>query len=267
MSRGTIAVIVLDDDVKTGLEAAIVTARNLSLHLEVFCLARASLRLLPPTMADAFDPAPRMEDRSTGVTACESLVRERLAIEGIEWSVPTIPADAEAEALGSALMRHLRFADLVLVPRSGAVPGDAVRLFATILYSTRAPVLLSDAGVDATCRVMLAWDESDVALAAIRAAEPFLSVAREVEIVTVDRPGAGEELAGMLSRRGIAPLLTPLPRSQLSVAQSLVRHAKATGTKLIVAGCCGGSPLGDKGLGGVTRDLLRHTSLPLLLAR
>ena len=266
MPRGTVATIITDRDDRSGLDAAITTARRLSLHLDVLCLAPACFDPPPPTMADGFDMAAIIaRDDTIDLQECEASVTRRLSRTDIDWSVSAKAAGPDA--LGQGLARHLRFADLVLLPLRGMARTDAMRLFECVLYSSRVPILLSDRGLDRLDHVVVAWDESDVALAAVRAAEPILSTGREVELVTVDLPGAGEDVARMLARRGIAPLLTPLSRGPGSIAETLTDHARSARADLIVAGAYGHTRLRDLILGGVTRDLLRQTELPLLLAR
>ena len=265
MSLGTLATIVLDGDHKAGLEAAIETARRLSMHLDVICVAAASFHVPLPTMADAFVPPSVGVEHAADLIKRETAVRDRLAREDIEWSVSAAPIGPDA--LIVALARHLRFADLILIPRAGPASGDLTRVFESVLYNSRVPILLSEAGLNALDRIVLAWDNSDVALTAIRAAAPIIRAATEVEIVTVDLPDAGEDVAQMLSKLGTAPLLTRLPRGEGAVAEVLLSHAQATGAELIVAGAYGHTRLRDLVLGGVTRHLLRQSDLPLLLAR
>lgn len=265
MSVGTIATFVLDDADVAGLDPAIETARRLSMHLQVICIATASLHMPQPTYVDAIMPANFAVDLAADCTRQEPAVRDRLAREDIEWSVSTAPVGPDA--LIVELARHLRFADLVLVPRSGPLPPDLMRLLETVLYKSNVPVLLTDDGLKSLDHVMLAWDDSDVALAAIHAAAPIIQAAREVEIVTVDLPDAGADVARMLSRRATAPLLTRLQRGDRSIAEVLLDHAKATGAELIIAGAYGHTRLRELVLGGVTRDLLRQSDVPLLVAR
>jgi nucleotide-binding universal stress UspA family protein len=265
MSAGTLATLVLDPATPAGLEAAIDTARRLSMHLEVICLAPAVFHMPPPTMADAFMPPLVIESHAEDLVAVEEAVEARLTREDVAWSVSGFPAGRDA--LPGLLAQRLRFADLTLLPRSGPSPADLMHLFESVLYHSRAPILLTDRGLGALDRAMIAWDESDVALAAVRAAAPVLAACDEVEIVTVDLPDAGEDLAQMLSRRGAAPAITPLQRGGRSIAETLIAHGRETGADLIVAGAYGHARLREMLLGGVTRDLLKLAEGPLLLAR
>ncbi|MCE0504037.1 universal stress protein [Roseivivax sp. GX 12232] len=265
MSQGTLVTVIPDPESLAVLEPAIETARRLSLHLEVICLAPAIFHLAPTTMADAFIP-PAInetcrEDLAQQIRAAEA----RLAREELEWSVSGILSGYDA--LAYQLVRRLRFADLALLPRSGPAPGDLARLFEAVLYNSRVPILLTDSGLGALDRVLVAWDDSDVALAAVRAAAPLLALAGEVEVVTVDLPEAGQDLARMLSRQGLRPVLTPLPKGAHGIARTLLDHARETGAEVIVAGAYGHARLREMLLGGVTRDLMKGAVRPLLLAR
>ena len=265
MSQGTIVTIVTEADSPTGLEAAIETARRLSLHLDVICLTPAIFQMPPITVADAFVPPLVNEDAETDLQEIERAVAARLSREEIAWSVDgviTSPA-----ALAPQLAPRLRLADLALLPKTGGIGDQAARLFEVVLYNSRVPILLTDTGLRTLDRVTIAWDESDVALAAVRGAMPVLQAAGAVEIVTVDMPDAGEDLAAMLSRKGVTPEILPLARGEASIADRLMAHAMEARADALVAGAYGHARLREVLLGGVTRDLLRRADLPLILSR
>jgi len=111
------------------------------------------------------------------------------------------------------------------------------------------------------------------AMAAAREAVPFLAQAENTEITIIDPPvhghnrsDPGGRLAGYLSRFGARADVTVLARAQPSIAAQLLARAKEHDVSMIVMGAYGHSPLREAMLGGATRDMLRLTHLPVLMA-
>lgn len=267
MTRGTLATVCLEDDDPRRLDTAVSVARTLDLHLEAICVEPANLYISPMMPPDTLSIATILEDGRKALTELESRVSARLAREEVAHDVGGI--DPASTAFAPDLARRLRFADLALMPRATGASADLARLFEAVLYASGVPILLADRDPGAAPRVVLAWDDSDVALAAVRAALPILATAGAVEIVAVDPPHRtfGHALAVMLSRHGIETTVTALPKGEGRVAETLSEHARATEADLIVAGAYGHARLRQAILGGVTRDLLRTDGPALLLAR
>lgn len=187
-------------------------------------------------------------------------------------------------ALGEVLARRLRFVDLVVSGRPyGADAGRnggpiAATVIEAALFGAGVPVLVVPDGTRdlsrAWDRVVLAWDDGEQALAAVRAALPVLRAASQVDVVLVDPPARAQDRADpggavalWLARQGVRAEVAVLARTEPTVAGVLARFARERGAEAIALGAYGHSRLREAMLGGVTRDLLASVPLPLVLAR
>lgn len=176
------------------------------------------------------------------------------------------------------LASYAGYADIVVVgrtygddslPGTGGVAGDLV-------LACGRPVLAVPGGGARSLsaeRILIAWNGSREAARAVNDARPFLDHAVNVEVVTVE-PGTdasgggagGAELCRYLSRHGIKATPVVLPSAKTGVAEALLAQAEQTSADLVVLGAYGHSRLRELVLGGVTRHLLKHATLPLLLS-
>lgn len=267
MSLKTITAVVVagHNDV---LEQAIAAARHWSAHLDVICLTAMQLELPMIVSGDApVATSAVLETARPELEKAEARVSERLGREDFGWSV-----DARirwvSEASGS-IAAACRYADMVVLPAPAGDP-TLQGLFERTLYNTRVPLLLVPSGAEIAFEtVMIAWDESDVALFAVRSALPLLRDARSAEIVTVDdaQRVEGENVALMLERHGVKAPLNVLPRSGRRIHDALLTRATELGADVIVMGAYGHRRLREILLGGVTRAMIERSPLPLLLAR
>ncbi len=123
-------------------------------------------------------------------------------------------------------------------------------------------------------RVVVAWDGSRPSARAIGSAMPLIETAAEVRVALVDpkagsaahgaEPGA--ELGAALARHNANVSVDRLPTLDRPVAKVLLEHASDAGADLVVLGAYGHSRFAEAVFGGVTRDMLRDASLPLLMA-
>jgi len=121
--------------------------------------------------------------------------------------------------------------------------------------------------------VLVAWNESIEAMAAIRKALPFLIGAEQVRIVVIDPPQHGPErsdpgglLSQMLSRHGVNCEIDVLSKTMTRVSDVLNRHAEDTGADMIVMGAYGHSRFREAILGGATRNMLENAKIPVFMA-
>jgi nucleotide-binding universal stress UspA family protein len=195
--------------------------------------------------------------------------------EGVRWAAEGVVA--QVGALSELVAARARFADLVVLPRpygDGRGPEDEAVVEAA-LFDGHAPVVvlpdpLRDIGVRGR-RVVVAWNESGEAMAAVRAALPMLRAADLVSVTVVDPPGWGPEpgaaLTQMLVRHGVRAEVAVLAKTAPRVSDVLMRHVRDLNADVLVIGAYGHSRLREALLGGATRDLLAEAEVPLFLAR
>lgn len=267
MKSGTLVTVVVSIDDMGPLETAIDLARRFGMHLDVICVEAEQVIVSTVLTPDMLVMQEVLEEGRRALAAKETKVEERLRAEDIPWS--TAALDPLGAPLGGMLARRLRFADLAVLPRISRTRTNYARVFEAILFASRVPILITDTAPEAFDRIVIGWDGSDVALAAVRAGMPFLKAAGTVEIVMIDpaEPTQGHGLAAMLSRHGVSADVVALSREGERPAERLLNHVREEGADLLIAGAYGHARIQETVLGGVTRDLLRSANVPLLLAR
>lgn len=188
-------------------------------------------------------------------------------------ATPGLPAlwRARLERPEAVIADEARGADLIVASQrgEGGAPVDAGEL----IMAGGLPVLVAPAGVDrlAARRILLGWKNTLQARSAIWAALPLLTAADEVEVARIsDEPYAKAEVADVVERlkqHGVKASCDVLRKGPGTVAQSLLDRAGERRADLIVVGAYGQPRLQQWAFGGVTRDLLARSPLPVLYAR
>ena len=127
----------------------------------------------------------------------------------------------------------------------------------------------SASAFDPAGAALVAWNGSPEAAHALRLALPLLAKAVGVHVVQVtedDRDFPTNEALSYLTLHGIRADLADHPRAGHSFAGSLLDAATEADARYIVMGAYGHTRFSEAVLGGVTRDLLRVSPIPLLLA-
>jgi len=123
--------------------------------------------------------------------------------------------------------------------------------------------------------VLVAWSGSREAARALHDAQFLLAGAATVTVMEIDPPAPGvaapaasaAQVAAALSRRGIAAKPESETTSgEIDVEDLLLSRASDLGADLLVMGAYGHSRLREFVLGGVSRGIFRHMTLPVLMA-
>lgn len=278
MAFKTISTVATDPRHERGLiRAALSLAEDLSAHLDIYCLA------VDPTR---YEPLPAGTSAIL-LEASGAETRER-AKDIADWAESQLPSGMykvgvepvvlPQMGLDSGLGRILRYSDLVICRRPYGKSGGPllVQVLEAALFQRGVPVLVLPPQVDrlpAPRKIMIAWDDSDGALAAIRQAMPFLTAAEVVNVVMVDPPPTapdrsdpGGGIAQKLARHGVHTEVTIMSRSQSRIADCLLRHAREQGLQMVVMGAYGHSRMREALLGGPTRHMLQDAEIPILMA-
>ena len=226
-------------------------------------------------MAQIPPEARELHDKSMEGLAQEShtLFEERLQAMGrydrSEWRV----ARGEPTAAAALLSRY---ADLMIVgqpdPDEDSVEGF-VDADALVLSSGR-PVLFVPFAyrMDTVCeRALVAWDASREAARAVADAVPILERCRHVTVLCVnpppelgDEPGA--DIALHLARHDVIAEASHIYARDIDPGDALLSRAADLSADLIVMGAYGRPRLRELVLGGVTRGMIRHMTVPVLMA-
>lgn len=173
---------------------------------------------------------------------------------------------------GHVMIERSRLADLTVVSLPERNPSDPLSIAAGLAIQTRTPVLAMPVeGKSFNCNgnALIAWNGSMEGAFALRGATPLLKRATAVHLATIALDEVvipQQEAIHYLLQHGIDAEAHEPVQSENSVADTLLRTAIEFGAHYIVAGAYGHSRLREFLLGGVTRDLIANSSVPLLLA-
>lgn len=278
MTYKTILTVLTDKNTAAApLAQAAALANHLSGHTDALCLgvdrtqtgyyyAGANAMVLQETLARAQSEAEEVLE----------VAKSTLSKSGVRWSAED--GVAQIADLGRHVAHHARFSDLVVVGRPyGKDRGaEAEPIVEAALFEGHAPVLVvPDNGrtIGKPKTVMVAWNESEEAMTAIRKALPFLKAAELVRIVVIDPPQHGPErsdpggmLSQFLARHGVNCEIDVLSKTMTRVSDILNRHATDTESDMIVMGAYGHSRFREAILGGATRNMLEQAKVPVFMA-
>lgn len=278
MAFMTLTSVVTDLEIdRTAVEAALKIANRNGGHLDVLCLgidrtqpgfyhAGANAMALQSNLAEAENDAQTLE---TGI-------KKMLDACQVSWTTRAV--SAQLPGLAQFLAHRMRFTDMaVLAQPYGEGRGrESEVVVESALFDAGIPVLVmpDDAVVPNRIeRIVVAWNESQEALTAIRFALPFLKSADIVNIAMVDPPShaldrsdPGGALAQMLSRHGIIAEVSVLAKTMPHVSDVLARHLVDQNANLLVMGAYGHSRIRESILGGATRNTLQMAKLPVFMA-
>jgi nucleotide-binding universal stress UspA family protein len=172
----------------------------------------------------------------------------------------------ESEVVG----RLGRLSDLIVVPRprQGASSFSLMAL-ETALFDTCRPVLMVPEGANPNLfhRATIAWNGSLEAARAVGFALPFLAQCAGVSIFTAPENkhrADADELLDYLGWHGI--IAERIVEDSRSTGESLLARAGASQAGLIVMGAYTHGHFRQFFFGGVTRHIMKHAAVPILMA-
>lgn len=268
-------------EVSERLQGALAVAKYFGAQLQVLHASAHPSRFVPHEIAGLSRQLMHELERIADTQARKDASRLRRLFKqladqgGVAVSEEYLPDDAsacwhEVEGLRSELVaRRGRVADLLVVPqgRAGAI---SATLEAAILQSG-SPVLVmprTQTGFGPQ-RIAIAWNGSPEASRAVRSALPLLRRCGDVRILThettSDRVPGPEALQAYLHSHGIDAKFQQVEHRRHSDGADLLETAQGEACDLIVMGAYSHHRLQQQAFGGVTRYLLQHSPIPLLL--
>lgn len=177
-----------------------------------------------------------------------------------------------------ALVRHARYADLLVLgqanPDIGNVGMDDDLPDRIVLSSGRPVLLVPYAGRFRGLPeiVVVAWDASRQSTRAVNDALPILRLAKKVSVLSInpddhdhgDLPGA--DICLHLARHGVNAIAQHVTSNELKAADILLSRAADEGADMIVMGGYGHARWRELVLGGFTRHMLAHMTVPVLMS-
>ena len=254
-----------------GQEARLSAALALTRALDAL-LTCLDVTIMPERVANYVAPGSRLVSR-----ACEEaneLENRAQMLPRLEHAdVPFAWVDARGD-LADCLVDASGLSDLVILSRDqepGAFP-DIYRLTGEMLLRLPCPVLAvadQPRPFQPAGHALVAWDGTPGAAAALRAAMPLLKLARHVTLVTIELEEmtlTPQRAASYCGRHGVHPVIRRQALHRESIGEALVARACVLDADYLVMGAYGHHPMREALFGGVTRHVLRHSPVPLLLA-
>jgi nucleotide-binding universal stress UspA family protein len=203
----------------------------------------------------------------------EATFRERLRFSQLlgEWRVVS-------GKVSETVVRQARQADLIILGQVNPdhpPPPEGRQLVEDVLMTSGRPILVIPyIGHFQTVgtRILVGWNNSREAARAVNDAIPLLAKAASITILEAGpRKSATDDVtsAGItrhLTRHGIRAEISRTVLAGTSAPDLLLNYAADLSADLLVIGGYGHSRLRELVLGGVTRQLLRHMTLPVLMS-
>ena len=236
----------------TGVDTAIATAEIINLAQRE---AEASAARARATF-DAWYPAARLKLASVPFgNGC---------IGTTEWAERIgDPAAVSAEAAQVADV------SVLAAPRGAEDTG----LLETVLFDAGRPVFVvppRKLPTDLFAHALVAWKPGREAARAVAASLPLLAASRRVSVFaapeSINGPVPSVEIIPYLAWHSVNAELARLSTEDVPVGEKLLEAADRQGASFMVLGAYAHSRLRELVLGGVTRHVLQHASLPLLMA-
>ena len=265
------------------LGIALELARSNGAHLTGLCPLEL---LLPADLGFALGGYPEVMALQSAVDQLQSQAmetaatveagfREALRREGIsgDWRTASGP-------VGAAIAFHARHTDLTVLgqPDPEHLPPPSARHMVeeALLAAGRPLLVIPYAGTFPTIgrTVVIAWTETREAARAASDALALIDPAAAVTVLSITRGSVGTasavpgaEIAAHLARHGLAVTAArSVTDASLSEADALLGYVADLGADLLVMGGYGHSRVRELALGGVTRGVLRHMTLPVLIS-
>ena len=213
-----------------------------------------------PTKAEGIDPMAATRQMFETLT-------EDSALKGV-----FVPAEEPRE--GDAFTHCV---DLIVAPAPTGAARDVIRRGALdrALTDSGVPMLILPpewTGGAVGRNVVIAWNGGREALRAVHDAMPFLEQAQKVSVFCFssrpsDLRASAEKLVDHLAAHGVAARVSDWTNTgDLTAVEALFADLDTQDADLIVAGAFGHSRLYEGLFGGVSIDLLRQQSLPVLMS-
>lgn len=263
------------DRCRKGLDVAVGLAERCAAHLTGLYV-------------DSVPVAPEMMAMSTAPVLLESIAEEQQ--QRAAGARKTFDAATQRAGLNTgfrrsegpmfaALNQMARYSDLLVLTQEGdGKSGPVLGGFADYaVMDCGRPVLVVPfvgAAVPVDGTVLVAWSGTRESARAANDALPLLALASRVQVVVIepedtalsDAPLPGADFCEHLARHDIKAEAKVIAGSDVDAGDLLLSHAADVDANLIVMGAYGHSRLRQMVLGGMTRHMLTHMTVPVLMS-
>lgn len=260
-------------------QAAIRLAQNHGAHLTGLCLGveppipATIMGMVPPDIIESQHQA--VKEQAESAAADFRLAVEKAGLSGECRIVQILDFDAV-----ETFVEHARHVDLAILGQTDPDEGSPLKdsFPADVVMGCGRPVMIVPyIGAPATApgdRVLIAWDGGREATRAVNDALPILERAHSVTVLSVNpqmssdgnRRDPGADISLHLARHGVKVTAARTIAREVSVGDALLADIADNGITLLVMGAYGHSRLREFVLGGATRELLQHMTVPVLMS-
>ncbi len=259
------------------LDAAFALARDFEARIE-------GLFVVPDYIVPSYVEAQISVDLITDVTE-KAIARAEETLAEYTQLARDAGVEFDAEVVEGQIIpilrEHSKYADLMLLGQDQPDDPDnaSYGLADALLFEGACGCLLVPHSVKIEPpgkRILLAWNASRESARALHEAMPLLARADELVVLSSEPDGAdsglaqghphAQRLARFLESHGIESVSSGISDPDLTPSQAIIGQALDMRADLIVMGAYGHTRLREIILGGTTRDLLKQTPAPLLLA-
>jgi nucleotide-binding universal stress UspA family protein len=268
------------------LETALQVARRFTAHIEALHV-RPDPRGLVPYTGEGMDGSMIEEimeatEREGGDRAsraqqmfdefCSANSVRVTAVPGAESEV-TASWRVEVGREDEVVALRGRLYDLIVVGRpvrDVALPSP-ITLEAALLDTGR-PIIVAPPAATADCgsSIAIAWEASPEGARVVADAIPFLKAAKQVTILACEAaltvPLPARELVSRLGWHGVAARIHEITVGARELGPAFLEESAKVGADLLLKGAYSQSRLRQLILGGRTRHILAHATLPVMLA-
>jgi nucleotide-binding universal stress UspA family protein len=180
----------------------------------------------------------------------------------------------ERGAAEICVIRRSRAADLVVLGQRNPDKPQALDAPENVIMACGRPVLMVPyigTFPEAGDRPLVAWNDSRESRRALHDALPLMTGRKPATIIWVKPdPDQGKaaiaDISEYLGRRGLKAESELVTNPELTPAEEVLARAADLGANLIVMGAYGHSRAREFVFGGMTRDMLRQMTVPVLMA-
>jgi hypothetical protein len=260
------------------LSVALEIARAFKSHIDAVFLRPEPQSTLPPVMAAAGVTAEEIEREGRKAEASaharfDAWCRENQVTGQRNNLVEMVATWSERIGpLENAIARRGRLSDLIVVNKPEFYGSRTERAFDTAVFETGRPTLVLPGSVPAGIlnHLVVAWNGSLEAARVVAGAMPLLQKAKRVSVFSALDEGESVEpdldLIDWLKWHGMNAVRLRPGTLASSIGAELLKTAAHQSATLVVMGAYTHRRLHQMLLGGVTRHVLRHGTLPVLMA-
>ena len=232
-----------------------------------------------PRSAASRLPAAFLDEQRELEEAARGRVRERLEGKADAAGIRCEWHAADGDPV-NAVALYSRHADLAVIgqedPESGGY-GTVKDLAEHVALASGRPVLVvPHVGTypNVGRRVMIAWDASREAARAVGDALPLLRAAEQVVTFSANPDSGREKHGGLpgadisrhLARHGVRVDAQRVNAREVAIADLILNRISDEGIDLLVMGAYGHARMREIWLGGVTRRLMQHMTVPVFIS-